>query len=108
MRKLKTMDLFSLMKVLKKMNMKEEIKELTLKANKKSKKESIENVQAELVVMFIEHIPDAQVEICEFLGDLSGKTEKEIEEQPPIDTINQIKELFGQENFGNFLSNALK
>lgn len=106
MRKLQTRDLFGLMKILKKMNMKEEIKELTLKS-KKGKKDSVENVQADLVMIFVEHIGDAEKEIYEFLGKLSDKTVQQIAEQSPVETIGMIKELFGQENFGSFLSNAL-
>lgn len=108
MRKLQTRDLFGLMKILKKMNMKAEIKELTLKANKKGKKDSVENVQAELVMLFIDHIPDAETEIYKFLGTLSDKTPDEIAEQSPVDTFEMIKELFSQENFGSFLTSALK
>jgi hypothetical protein len=37
-----------------------------------------------------------------------NKKSQEIADQPPIDTFNMIKELFSGENFGDFLSLALK
>lgn len=108
MKKLSTLQGFKLIKILKKLDIKDELRELSKNANKKGKKDTVENVQMEIAFLLVEHIPDAQKEICEFLGDLVGKTEKEIEEQELQETIKIITDLLSQEGMGSFLTSALK
>lgn len=111
MRKLKTSDLFTLTKIVKKMNLKKEIKGLVKDVTgmtEEEKKTAQQELYADLALLFIENIGNAEQEIYKFLGDLSNKKPKEIADQSPIDTINQIKGLFSEENFGDFLSFALK
>jgi hypothetical protein len=111
LRNLITSDLFSLTRIIKKMNLKEEIKALAKDItglSDKEKKKANEGLQAELVILFIENIGNAEDEIYKFLGNLSDKKPKEIAEQPPLETINMIEQLFSEENFGDFLSLALK
>lgn len=110
-RNLKTKDLFSLTRIIKKMNMKAEIKELAKDITGKSdeeKKAAEQGLKADLMLMFIENIGNAESEIYKLLGNLSGKQPKEIEDQSLKDTFKMIEELFSEENFGDFLSTALK
>lgn len=110
-RDLKTSDLFVLSRILKKMNIKDEIKSLAKNvtgATPEEKKAAQQDMEIDLAMLFVENIGNAEQEIYKFLGDLSGNKAKEIADQSPADTINMIKELFSQEGFENFLSLASK
>lgn len=110
-RNLKTKDLFTITRIIKKMNIKGEIKKLVRDATGKTceeKKTLTQDLEIELFSLFIENIANAEQEIYKLLGNLSGKKPEEIEDQPPKDTFEMIEEMFSEENFGDFLSTALK
>ncbi len=110
-RGLRTKDLFSIIRIIKKMNMKGEIKKLVTDITGKTEKEkkvAMQGLKADLMMLFIENIANAEQEIYKFLGDLASKTSQEIENQSPKDTIKMLEELLSTENFGDFLSTALK
>ena len=110
-RNLKTSDLFVLSRILKKMNIKDEIKGLAKDitgATVKAKKAAEQGMEIDLTMLFVENIGNAEPEIYKFLGSLSGKKAQEIADQSPADTINMVKELFSQEGFTDFLSLASK
>ncbi len=111
MRKLKTSDLFTITKIVKKMNLKDEIKSLTKDLtglSEKEKKIAAQSLQANLIMLLIENISNAEHEIYKLLADLYDKEVSQIADQSPMTTINMIKEIFSEENFGDFFSLALK
>lgn len=111
LRNLKTSDLFILSRILRKMNIKDEIKKLVKDitgTTPERKKKAEHDMEIDLVMLFVENISNAEQEIYKFMGDLSGKKLQEIADQPPAETINMLKELFEQANFTDFLSLASK
>lgn len=110
-RNLKTKDLFSLTRIIKKMNMKKELKEIVKDVTGKTdkeKKQALLGLRADLMLLFVENIGNAEQEICRFLGSLSDKEAQEIADQPPKDTFAMLGEIMDDESFGDFLSTALK
>ncbi|AAK78044.1 hypothetical protein BJV85_000100 [Clostridium acetobutylicum] len=110
MRNLKTSDLFSLSRILKKMNIKDELKRLAanITGTPKERKKAEKELEIDMIMLFIENISNAEQETYKFLADLSGKTPQEISEQAPKETISMIKEVFSKEGFNDFLSLASK
>ena len=111
MRKLKTADMFSLSRILKKMNVKKEIKEIATNVSglaKKDKEKAEQLMQIDLMMIFVENIGSAEKEINKLLGELTGKTAKEIEALELPELMKLFKELINQEGVGNFLSQAVK
>lgn len=110
-RNLKTKDLFSFTRIIKKMALREELKKMFVDVTGKTddeKKQATQEMEINLFLLFIENVGNAEQEVYKLLGDLSGKKPKEIEEQEPGDTIDMIKELFSEEQFKSFLSLAVK
>ncbi|OAA90706.1 hypothetical protein [Clostridium coskatii] len=110
-RNLKTSDLFSFTRIIKKMNMKKELKEIAKDVTgktEKEKKQALLGLRADLMLLFIENIGNAEQEIYRFLGNLSDKEAQEIADQPPKDTFAMLNEIMDDESFGDFLSTALK
>lgn len=110
-RGLKTKDLFSIIRIIKKMNMKSEIKKLVTDITGKTEKEkkvAMQGLKADLMMLFIENITNAEQEIYKFLGSLADKTPQQIEDQELEDTFEMIEELFKEEKFKDFLSSAVK
>lgn len=110
-RNLKTSDLFSFTRIIKKMNMKKELKEIAKDVTgktEKEKKQALLGLRADLMLLFVENIGNAEQEIYRFLGSLSDKEAQEIADQSPKDTFAMLGEIMDDESFGNFLSTALK
>ena len=111
MRKLKTSDLFSMSRILKKMNIKDEIKGLSKDVTgvtTEEKKKAEQSMEIDLAMLFVENIGSAEKEIYKFFADLAGKTAADIENMDLNDFINLVKELFNQDGFASFLSTASK
>lgn len=111
MRSLKTSDLFALTRIIKKMDIKSDIKALTKDISSLSDEDKLKAKDAlniDLMLLFVENIGSAEKEIYKFLSDLSGVEAKEIENQSPIKTIDMIKSIFEDEEIGDFLKVALK
>lgn len=111
MRKLITKDIFTLSRIIKKMNIKKEIAEVAKDVTGFSAEEKVKaeaTMQTSLVLIFIENLGSAEQEIYSLLADVTGSTEKEIEGMDLSLLIPLIKELFNQEGIGSFFSSALK
>lgn len=111
MRKLKTSDLFSLSRILKNMDIKDEIKTLARDITGLSEDEKVkisEELQVNLSILFIENIGNAEIEVYKLFANLTDKTAEEIENMDLDKFFKLIQELFNQEGFENFLSKALK
>ncbi|WP_419893281.1 hypothetical protein [Oceanobacillus kimchii] len=103
MRNLKTPDLFKIMKIMRKANVKEEL--ISMKPP--------ENIQDEqfgvmLILQFIEMAPQAEREILEFLADVGEVEEKDLYEDEFELLPEIVNHLMKQEKFTNFLSTAFK
>lgn len=110
-RNLKTSDLFSFTRIIKKMNMKKEFKEIARDVSGKTeeeKKQALVGLRADLMLLFVENIGNAEQEIYKLLGDLSCKKPQEIAEQSPKDTFKMLEEILKDESLGDFLSLAAK
>jgi hypothetical protein len=91
LRNLKTSDIFSMSKILKKMNLKIETDDKTQK-----------QLGAELVLTAFENLHLAENEVNEFLASLSGMDVKEFCELPiekTFEIITEVKKLPGIANF---------
>ena len=111
MRNLRTSDLFSLSKIIKKMNIKEDIKALVkniTNLNTEERKNVEKAMQIDLVMLFVENISTAEKEVYKLFADISSKSPKEIEEMGVSEFIELVQDLFNQEDIGDFLSMALK
>lgn len=111
MRSLKTSDLFSLTRIIKKMNIKAEVRALFKDITGLPEEEKVkakDQLKIDAVFLFVEHIGDAEKEIYKLLADMSGKPVKEIGDQKLIETIEMIKTIFEDEEIEDFLETALK
>jgi len=111
MRSLETRDLFSLSRILKKMNIKDEIRGLAKNVSgmaKEDKKKAEQTMQVDIMMLFVENIGSAEKEIYKLLGDLTDKKVTEIENMKMTEFMDLFKELMEQEGVGSFLSTALK
>lgn len=111
MRNLKTTDLFSLTRIIKKMNIKDEIKGLIKDVsglNDAEKASALQTIQMELILLFIENIGNSEKEIYKLLADMNDCTVKDIENQSPIRTIEMIQAVANDEELANFLKVALR
>lgn len=111
MRNLKTSDLFTLSRIIKKMNIKEDIKllakDITGLSNEEKKKAE-QSMQIDLTMLFAENIGSAEAEVYKLFADLTDQTVKDIKDMDLDKFIELIQEIFKQGNLGNFLSTALK
>lgn len=111
MRGLNTSDLFALTRIIKKMNIKSEIKALAKDVTNLSEEEKIkakDSFNIDLALLFIENIGSAENEIYKLLSGMSGKTVEEVSEQGLGETIKIIENIFEDEEIGSFLKQALK
>lgn len=111
MRSLQTSDLFSLTRIIKKMDIKNDIKALSKDITALSDEEKLkakDSFNIDLMLLFIENIGNAEKEVYKFLASLSGKTEDEIAKQKITETIEMLEAIFDDEQFGDFFDTALK
>ena len=110
MRKLKTSDLFKLSKIVKKMDVKEDVKSLAVDVTGKSDEEKLkinQDLQVDLLFLFMERLGNAEQDIYSFLADLCFVTENEIKDMDLDEFIGLVKELFAQESLGQLFTMAL-
>lgn len=111
MRNLKTSDLFTLSRIIKKMNIKDEIKALAKDITNlpdEEKKKAEQALQVDLTMLFVENIGSAEKEIYKLFADLNNTTAKEIEDMDLNKFMEVIEGLFKQESLGSFFKTALK
>ena len=102
---LKTRDLFIVQKIYKKMELKEEMKKMTVDVTDKTEEERNKissDKSIEFVNLIIENIDKAEQEVYQLLANYSDKTVDEIENQDLFDTLDEIKELITDERLINF------
>jgi len=111
MRGLQFSDLFTFTKIVRKMNIKEDIKGLMTDVTGKSDEEKAkakERIQIDGIMLFVEHIGDAEQEVYKLLSDISGKTTKEIASSNIKDIMGIIEAIFNDPQFEDFFGQALK
>jgi hypothetical protein len=103
MRNLNNKDLFKVMRILRKANIKEELLKMKMPDNLSDHESGIM-----LALQFMESAPNAEKEIFEFLADV-GEVEVKALEEDEFDLLPGIVEhLMKQEKLVNFLSQAFK
>lgn len=111
MRNLKTADLFSLSRIIKKMSIKEDLRNLAQDVTgftKEEKDKVNKTLQLDLLMLFIENLGSAEQEIYKLLGDLESKKPKEIEAMDLDVFMELMKNLLAQESLGKLFTMALK
>jgi hypothetical protein len=98
MRALKTKDIFTVSRILKKMKIKPEVNQDTTQAQ----------LGVELMIQFVQNLGEAEEEVSAFFADLKGITPAEFAEldlEETAEIINEFKQLKG---LNAFLSQAFK
>lgn len=111
MRNFKTADLFTMSRILKKMDIKKDVVALAKDISGLSaegKKQEEEKLKVNLTMLLVENLGNAEQECYKFLADLSGKKPVDIENQSIRETTDMIKEILSQDGFESFLSTAAK
>lgn len=103
--------LFPFLKMVKKMNIRPEIKSL-FAAYKGQSEDELEQLQQEMGLEFFlllsERLPDAEEELYAFMSAYTGKSAEELHEMELFDLIDIFKSIFVDERFADFFQRALK
>lgn len=103
MRNLNNKDLFKIMRILRKANIKQELIKMKLP------KDISDNEYGMMMLFtFLENAPQVEKDIFEFLANVGGVKVEELENDEFELLPKIIKHLQGQEKFINFLSQAFK
>lgn len=108
---LKTKHFFPFIKMVKALDIKDELKEIYNKTKGK-KKEDLDQLDKEegidYLFLFIEKLPNAEKEVMDFLALYTGKSKGDLDELDIDDTWNILKDLFMDEKFKVFFQRAVK
>lgn len=110
-RTLKTKDLFTVSKIMKKMDIKEEVKTILtpyLDDKTTNKEQAEKELGTTFAFMLFENLYRAEDELLDFIGDLVGMGKDQLGELPFIKTVDLIKQIFSQEGIIDFLKLAAK
>lgn len=111
MRDLSFEDMFTISKIIKKMNIKNEIKVLIMDA-KKDKKADGENAAQSLgidvALIFVENIGSAEREVYQLFASLIEKKVEEVKKMKATEVFEIVKGLFENEDAKKVFSMALK
>jgi len=124
LRKLQSSDFFTFTRIIKKMGIREELKILAKKAGdvqpptgkmtdeeravqlEKIKEIATNEMQIEIIMIFIENISNAENEVYKFVADISEKTLKELKDLNVF--MESIQAIFEDETIKSFFKLALK
>ena len=124
MGKLQSSDFFTFTRIIKKMGIREELKILAKKAGdvqpptgkmtdeeravqlEKIKEIATNEMQIEIIMIFIENISNAENEVYKFVADISEKTLKELKDLNVF--MESIQAIFEDETIKSFFKLALK
>lgn len=98
MRKLNTLDVFTLSKIYSKMDIKLDVD------NKTSQME----MGVQLINKFMANLWKAQDDVIEFLASVKNISKKDFEQMPPTELIKTIKEILEQEGAADFFISAMQ
>lgn len=111
MRNLKTPDFFKFSKIIRKMGLREDLKKVArdvadIKPEDKAK--VLNEMQIELLMIFVENIGNAENEIYEFISNVSEKPVKELKDMDFDEFMGILKEIFLSDEIKSFFITALK
>lgn len=98
---IKTKHIFQLSRIVDKMGLEEDIKAIMLDTNKKDVDESV--LGYKIVMALGKKLHMAEAEVMKLLADVSGKSEKDIQDQSPKETFGMIRALLSEEGVLDFL-----
>ena len=110
-RELKGKDLYRLSKMLRKMNIRREIKGLITDVTGKTeeeKKAKAEEIALEVAFIVLENIGNAEKEANQFFGDLVGLKPEEFAELPVKEIVEIVKKVVEGEDFQDFFEQAVQ
>lgn len=108
---LKTKHFFPFIKMVKALDIKEDLKNLYQKSRGKSEEEleELDNVESfDFLYIFVEKLPPAEKEVMNFLVLFLEKPQKEVDEMELLEVYNVIKGVFQDPNFQTFFQAAVK
>ena len=100
---IKTKHIFQLSRIIDKMKLSEDIKEIFAETKKKNVDES--SLGYKIITALGSKLHMAEAEVMTLLADISGKSKKDIEDQSPKETFGMIRELLSEEGVLDFLHN---
>lgn len=109
MRKLQSIDFFTFTRIIKKMGIREELKKIAkyVASVKPDEKEvAINEMQIELIMIFVENISNAEDEVYKFISDISEKSVEELKDLKVF--MDSIQTIFADETIKSFFKLALK
>lgn len=107
-RKLVGRDLFTLSKIIKKMELKNEVSGFIKEATEENKEVAAMQAGLEMITVIISNIYKAEDEVNGFLGDLCGCTGEEFGNKPLNEIVEIIQELMKQDDLVGFLKQVGK
>ncbi|NBK22325.1 MAG: hypothetical protein EOM68_09885 [Spirochaetia bacterium] len=100
---IKTKHIFQLSRIIDKMKLSEDIKDIVAETKKKNVDES--SLGYKIITALGSKLHMAEAEVMTLLADISGKSKKDIEDQSPKETFGMIRELLSEEGVLDFLLN---
>ena len=108
MRGLKAKDIFPMSRLLTKMNIKEELKELLSSNANENKKIGGVNTGIDVVMLVIENIEYAEQEFYELISSVSESNAESVKEMPLGELIQILMQIFSDADFASFFKSAAK
>lgn len=105
MRGLQTSDIFTFSKMIKKMQLKEDLK--TFLDSTKNADNNI-NVALDVIMLILENLNNAENEFYNFVAPISEKTEDELKVLPINELIEILKNIYADVDFASFFKLAAK
>lgn len=100
---IKTKHMFQLSRIIYKMGLDEDVKGIIEETRKKDVE--VGALGYKIVMILGKKLHMAEADVMALLADVSGKPVKEIENQPPKETFDMIKDLLSEEGVLDFLHN---
>ena len=108
---LKTKHFFPFIKMVKALDIKEDLKSFYQKSQGKSKEELEELDGAEsfdYLYVIVDKLPNAEKEVMSFLVVFLEKPQKDVDEMEITEVVSVIKDVFKDPNFQTFFQSAVK
>jgi len=109
MRNIASTDFFTFTRIIKKMGIRDELKKIAkyvASVKPEDKDIATNEMQIELIMIFIENIANAEKEVFKFVSDVSEKSVDDLKD--PTLFIQSLKEILESESIKSFFSLALK
>ncbi|MCD2345819.1 hypothetical protein [Clostridium guangxiense] len=115
MKELSFEDVFTISKIIKKMNIRKEIKgcindikpALSGDENKEDHEELVESLGIDMALLFVENIPSAEKEVYSLFSNLTEKKTEEVKKMKATEIFEMVKNWFTNEDMKKVFSTAL-